>query len=98
MTTSARVALDFTDYSSGAKREVAIVIIPNSVDAQNITFTKAFTTVITEITSTLLSIFHQYAKRELLGGIENVAYPRYRIASDTPTYQPVVYTSCQLNK
>jgi len=59
--------------------------------------TEAYATVATELTSMSLGTFYNYARRNNLGRIQDVSYPRLRFAPDTPIYQPVVYVNCMLN-
>ncbi|KAJ4351357.1 uncharacterized protein N0V89_006697 [Didymosphaeria variabile] len=93
--TAARNSPTFNDVFSNAKRAVSFGIVPRWEDARRaVSTTGATVTVVTELTALTLGTFFNYATRNNIGGTRDVLYPRFRIAQDTPTYQPVVHVNC----
>lgn len=91
MSSGARNDLLFTDLFGGVQREVSIAADPSNGEG-----IEAYATVVSELISRSLGPYFNYAKRNKIGAVEDVAYPRLSIKSDTPVYQPVVYTKCTM--
>ncbi|KAI4674594.1 uncharacterized protein J4E88_008331 [Alternaria novae-zelandiae] len=79
------------DLWSSVQRKVAIKIDHDSLG------TSIYATVVTELASRTLGSFYSYARRINAGGTSDVAYPRLRIAADTPLHQPIIFVRCSMS-
>lgn len=55
------------------------------------------TTLVTELIATTLGSIGAYADYYDIGGVRGMGFPRYSVAAETPTYQPVVHVNCKMN-
>lgn len=83
-------SLIFTDDWSKAKREMSIHTIPRAEGYP----TAVYASVMTSLTLSSLGTFYNYARSKDLHKINDIPYPRLRVAADTPTYQPLVHVNC----